>query len=200
MKLLKSFTGRMAKLVTESPPEIDEKLANSNRARPVKGSCRMPAKCHRTTDFVRRAALYASYDAQLSENTRFFAAASNINAVLAKLFAVVPASHLPRCFGFLTEVGAALEITNRGYARTLARGVFGSGLDPCSSVCRARPTATVRASPAGRTTPPMDRYPQRTQWISKRALCSVHRLSMVAGSCSFWRVLRGRARTSWRGN
>jgi hypothetical protein len=80
-----------------------------------------PKYPNRTTDFERRAALYASYDAQLFEYTRFFAAASIINAVLAKLFATVPASRSQRCFGFLTEVGAALETTNHVYAGALAR-------------------------------------------------------------------------------
>jgi len=82
-----------------------------------------------TADFERRAALYAVYDVQLSEYTRFFAAASTINTVIAMLFSVFPPILSPRSFAFLTEVGAALETSNRLYASALRRGSSGSGLD-----------------------------------------------------------------------
>jgi hypothetical protein len=65
-----------AKLVTEAPAVIAERLDDGNR-RPARE--RYLAEWHakyasRTTDFKRRAALYASYDERLSEYTRFFAA------------------------------------------------------------------------------------------------------------------------------
>lgn len=121
----------MARRVTEARDVIPEHMDASSRRSSREGYLAdwHPKYPNRTTDFERRAALYASYDAQLFEYTRFFAAASIINAVLAKLFATVPASRSQRCFGFLTEVGAALETTNHVYAVALARSVAGSGLD-----------------------------------------------------------------------
>ena len=104
----------MAIRVTEAPVEIaDWQPTNPSRA----------------ADFERRAALYAGYDAQLFEYTRFFAAASSVNAVLAKLFAMAPAIPSPRCFEFLTKVGTALETSNRVYARSVGRGASGSAQD-----------------------------------------------------------------------
>ena len=151
----------------------------------------MPAKCPKTaTDFVRRTPLYASYDAQLLQYTRFFAAASIINAVLAKVVAVVPARHLPRCFGFLTEVGAALEITNRDYASTLARGVSGSGLD--RALVYAEQDQLQRYVQAQQAERPHQWIAIRNElngFLNERCAASIV-CRWWAGSCSFGRVLR----------
>jgi hypothetical protein len=84
---------------------------------------------NRTADFKRRAELYSSYDVRLAKYTRFFAAASTINAVLARLFAGLTPMRSHRSFVFLTEVGAALETSNRLYASALSRSSSGSDLD-----------------------------------------------------------------------
>jgi hypothetical protein len=70
--------------------------------------------------FERRSTLYACFDAQLRGHTRFFAAAAWVNAALAQLFQVWPTIRSPHSFNFLNEVGEALEVDNRGYARKLA--------------------------------------------------------------------------------
>jgi hypothetical protein len=71
-------------------------------------------------EFARRAALYTRCDEQLSDHTRFFAAAATINAVLARHFDVLPAIRARRSFTFLSEVGAALELDNLLYARQIS--------------------------------------------------------------------------------
>jgi hypothetical protein len=72
--------------------------------------------------FQRRSAIYTRIDAQLSDRTRFFAAAAVINAVLANLFDVISVICLPRSFTFLSEAGLALESANLQYAAECGRG------------------------------------------------------------------------------
>jgi hypothetical protein len=80
-------------------------------------------------EFDRRSTLYAGFDEQLHDHTRFFAAAALVNAALANLFAVWPSFELPRSLIFLSEIGASLEIDNLGYARSISRRVRGAPLD-----------------------------------------------------------------------
>jgi hypothetical protein len=86
-------------------------------------------RAHRTADFERRSVLYARYDAQLREQTRFFGAAAVVNEVLARLFAFMPTIRAPRCLGFLNEVGAALEADNVLYARVISWSKSSYALD-----------------------------------------------------------------------
>jgi hypothetical protein len=86
-------------------------------------------RAHGTAEFERRSALYARYDAQLREHTRFFGAAAVVNSVLARLFAALPSIRTARCLGFLSEVGAALETDNLMYAREISRIKSGNALD-----------------------------------------------------------------------
>jgi hypothetical protein len=80
----------------------------------------------RQAGFARRAALYARFDEQLREQTRFFAAAALINGVFAQLCEVWPTFHSARSLRFLEEAGAGLEDCNRGLARAIvARGMAG---------------------------------------------------------------------------
>jgi hypothetical protein len=83
----------------------------------------------RSAEFGRRSALYGRLDAQLRDCTRFFAAAALINAVLARLFELLPLSHGRQSFHFLSEVGAALEVDNLDLARRLPQHRVGGGWD-----------------------------------------------------------------------
>jgi hypothetical protein len=76
--------------------------------------------------FQRRAALYSYYDELLCPYTRFFAAAAAINGTFARLISVFPSI---RSLPFLSEVGAALEIDNLGFARAVQGRTPGRALD-----------------------------------------------------------------------
>ena len=76
---------------------------------------------HRSSEFARRFVLYTRLDGQFSDRTRFFAAAAQINAVLAALLEFLPGIRGSRSFRFLNEVGAALEVDNLAYARQICR-------------------------------------------------------------------------------
>ena len=92
------------------------------------GLARREGHQRRSAEFERRSVLYARFDAQLGDHTRFFAAAALINAVFAKLF-VWPGTRSARSFYFLNEVGAALEIDNLAYARKIHRRQQDEALD-----------------------------------------------------------------------
>jgi hypothetical protein len=76
---------------------------------------------HRSSEFARRFVLYTRLDGRFYDRTRFFAAAAQINAVLAALLEFLPAIRASRSFSFLNEVGAALEVDNLAYARQIWR-------------------------------------------------------------------------------
>ncbi|MDP9011523.1 MAG: hypothetical protein M3O41_02480 [Pseudomonadota bacterium] len=84
---------------------------------------------YRSAEFERRSALYARLDAQLRDRTRFFAAAALINTAFARLFGLLSVVHAPCSFNFLNEVGAALEVDNIDYARSIANRTPGPALD-----------------------------------------------------------------------
>ena len=84
---------------------------------------------HRPAEFERRSALYARLDAQLRDRTRFFAAAALLNTAFARLFGLLSVVHAPCSFSFLNEVGAALEIDNIDYARSITTRAPGPALD-----------------------------------------------------------------------
>jgi hypothetical protein len=81
--------------------------------------------------FERRVELYAGWDRQLREKTRFFAAASLTNRVLAAMARMTfPTSLSPGACGILDSLGAALELSNRSLvSRLLEEQCCGTVLD-----------------------------------------------------------------------
>ena len=80
-------------------------------------------------EFERRCNLYAHYDAQLCDRTRFFAAAALVNQVLARLCAGVRPINSAPSLSFLNEAGAVLEHANRAFASQLSRRGSKSTID-----------------------------------------------------------------------
>ncbi len=77
---------------------------------------------NRALPFERRCALYIELDETLSSHTRFFAAAALTNALLSRLFSLLPI-RTPRSYHFLNELGAMLEAANVSYAAKISRGL-----------------------------------------------------------------------------
>jgi hypothetical protein len=116
---------------------------------------------------------------QLAEYTRFFAAASTINAVLARLFAALTPMRAHRSFVFLTEVGAALETSNRLYASALSRSSSGSDLDQ-ALVCAEQEQLQRYVN--------LQQAQQPHQWAATRSELNAFLNERYAGSifCRWW--------------
>jgi hypothetical protein len=108
-------------------------VIDQTRDLPLVIACRKGGKISippdRPAEFQRRSALYARLDAELRDRTRFFAAAALINTAFARLFGLLSVVHAPCSFNFLNEVGAALEVDNIDYARSITARTPGPVLD-----------------------------------------------------------------------
>jgi hypothetical protein len=123
--------------------------------------------------FQRRAQLYAALDSRLQSQTRFFGAACVTNRMFGHLIALGRAiTDANLCVGWLLDMGASLETTNRSIAEAVLTGrLAGPALDQRivsieqSAVERSLQSAkAAQAYPA--VLPALDALLNHQSWIS----------------------------------